>query len=420
MFTRICLFNILLVGFILSGYSSTNLIEVSPDQVGMSSTRLKKIDTEFNGFIEREELSGAVTLVTRRGKIAHYKAYGYRDLESKSPMEEDSLFRMFSMTKPVTCAAALILVEDGKILLSDPVSKYLPEFKDIKVLIEEKDGEVVTVPAESEITVQQLAMHTSGIGYSMPADRSPKLAKKFTDANIFNPANPLKNAIETLASFPLLYQPGTTWHYSASIDVLARLVEKVSGKPYEEFLKDRIFGPLEMDDTGFSVPEDQWDRMASLYTHEDGKITRSMRYEDYYKIGIHHGGGSGLISSTMDYTRFAQMLANGGELEGTRILSPQSVERMSTNLLRNEVNTTSWHNDKAQGFGLGVSVVKDPAYHDTLSSVGTWGWSGYASTYFFIDPEEEIMAIFMANYIPTNTEKWWQRYTNLVYQAIID
>lgn len=406
--------------FIPSGYSSTNLIEVSPDQVGMSSARLKKIDTEFNGFIEREELSGAVTLVTRRGKIAHFKAYGYRDLESKSSMEDDTLFRMFSMTKPVTAVAALILVEDGKILLSDPVSKYLPEFKNIKVLIEEKDGEIITVPSGSEMTIQQLCMHTSGIGYGLLPSRSPTLAKKLEDADIFNPRNPLKNAIETMASFPLLHQPGTTWEYGASLDVLARVVEVVSGKPFEEFLKERLFGPLEMDDTGFSVPEDQWDRMASLYTHEDGNITRSMRFEDYYKIGIHHGGGSGLISTTMDYTRFAQMLANGGELEGTRILSSQSVERMSTNLIHDEVNNTPWHNDKAQGFGLGVSVVKDPAYLDTLSSVGTWGWSGYASTYFFIDPEEEIMAIFMANYIPTNTEKWWQRYTNLVYQAIID
>lgn len=396
--------------------------EVKPEKVGISSDRLEKIDAAIQGFIDNSEISGAVALVSRRGQIAHFKAYGFRDLETKAPMEIDSLFRMFSMTKPVTCAAVLILVEDGKILLSEPVSKYLPEFKDMKVLIEEKDGEIITEPAKSEITIQQLAMHTSGIGYGIPNSISPTLAQKYRDADIFNPRNPLKNAIETLATFPLLHHPGSTWEYGASIDVLARLVEVVTGQPYGTFLEERLFGPLNMVDTRFDVPEAEWDRVARLYTKtgSNESLTRNMDQEDYYKIGIHHGGGSGLISTAMDYARFTQMLANGGELDGVRILSPQSIQVMSTNLIRDEVNNTPWHNDKAQGFGLGVSVVKDPAYLDSLSSIGTWGWSGYASTYFFIDPEKEIMAVFLAQYIPTNTKQWWQRYTNLVYQAVVE
>jgi CubicO group peptidase (beta-lactamase class C family) len=405
-----------------SGLYASSLYKTSPDQVGMSSKRLDKIDKVVEGIIERNELSGAVTLITRRGKLVHFKSYGYRDLETKSPMEKDSLFRLFSMTKPVTCAAVLLLVENGNILLNEPISKYLPEFKDMKVLVEEKDGEIVTEPAKSEITIQQLAMHTSGLGYGIPADISPTLARQYQDADVFNPRNPLKDAIGNIASLPLRHQPGTTWKYGTSIDVLARLVEVVSDQSYGDFLQQRIFKPLGMHDTGFVVPDAGWDRVARLYTRsrDEEPLSRNLDYEDYYKIGIHHGGGSGLISSPMDYARFAQMLANGGELDGVRILSPQSVKRMSTNLIREERNNTPWHNDRAQGFGLGVSVVKDPAYLETLSSIGTWGWSGYASTMFFIDPEEDIMAIFMAQYIPTNTKQWWQRYTNLVYQAIIN
>ncbi|MBI1390887.1 MAG: serine hydrolase [bacterium] len=408
-----------IVLFAAAGFAQS-LKEIKPERAGMSSERLERIDGVMRSFIDNHELSGVITLITRRGKITQFKAYGYRDLETRAPMEKDCLFRMFSMTKPITCTAVLMLVEEGKILLTDPVSKYLPEFKDMKVLIKEKDGEIITEPAQSPITIQELAMHTSGLGYGIPASLSPTLSKKFDEANVFDPRNTIKNAIETIASFPLLHQPGTTWEYGASIDVLARLVEVVSGQPYGGFLKERIFEPLGMTDSGFSAAEKDWDRVARLYSEVDGELKRNMDEEDYYKYGTLHGGGSGLVSGAMDYARFMQMLANGGELDGVRILSPQSVERMSTNLIRDEKNNTPWFNDRAQGFGLGVSVVKDPAYLDSLSSVGTWGWSGYASTYFFIDPEKEVAALFMAQFVPANAHQWWQRYTNLVYQAIVD
>jgi CubicO group peptidase (beta-lactamase class C family) len=382
------------------------------------------MDELIQCWVNEGELSGAVTLIARRGGIAHFKAYGYRELAPQTPMETNSLFRIFSMTKPITCAALLILVEDGKVLLTDPVSKYLPEFENMRVLIGEEDGRIMTEPAASAMTIQQLATHTSGIGYDIPDSISPTLAQQFRDANVFDPNKTLKDSIETLASFPLLHQPGTTWKYSASIDVLARVIESVSGQSFGEFLKERLFVPLKMTDTAHAVPEEDWDRVAGVYTipasSEDSQLQRRMGQEDYYRMGTSEGGGSGLMSSVMDYARFAQMLLNGGELEGVRILSPQSIERMSTNLIRDEKNDTSWFNNRAQGFGLGVSVVKDVATLDSLSSVGTWGWSGYASTYFFIDPEKELVAVFMAQYVPTNSKQWWQKFTNLVYQSMVD
>ena len=200
----------MLLTILIAPTYAASLYETSPDQVGMSSDRLHRIDAAVEDFIERKEISGAVTLITRRGKIVQFKAYGYRDLDAKAPMKKDSLFRMFSMTKPVTCAAVLILVEEGKLLLTEPISKYLPEFKDMKVLIEEKDGNIITEPATSEITVQQLAMHTSGIGYGIPAHISPTLSRQFDTADVFNPRNPLKDAIKTIASLPLRHHPGTT------------------------------------------------------------------------------------------------------------------------------------------------------------------------------------------------------------------
>lgn len=417
-----------LVSFLVLGCFCTAMAEPSPDspyhfsktdpvQVGISAERLEQLNHSVQGFVDRGEIAGAVTLIARRGQIAHCKAYGWRDVETKSPMQTDCIFRMFSMTKPVTCAALMILVEEGKVLLTDPVAKYLPEFAEMKVLIEEIDGEITTVPAERPITLQQLAMHTSGIGYGIPSELSPTLAKQAAEADFFNPNNPLEKAIKSIASFPLLHQPGSTWEYGASIDVLARVIEVVAEQPYGDFLKERLFGPLQMVDTGFMTPEADWDRVASLYTNNGG-LKRNLDYEDYYKIGIHHGGGSGLLSTAMDYARFAQMLAHGGTLDGVRILSPQSVQRMATNLIREEENNTPWFNDKAYGFGLGVRVVKDPAYLDTLASVGTWGWNGFATTEFFIDPEEELVSVFLTQYIPTNAKPWWQIYTNMVYQSI--
>lgn len=398
--------------------------QTKPEKVGISSERLEKLDAIMQGIIDRNEVAGINVLIARHGKIAHFESYGWNNIEDMKPMKEDSLFRIFSMTKPITCAALMMLVEDGKLFLTDPVSKYLPEFSDMKVLIGELDGEVKTEPAKNPITLQNLAMHASGIVYGIPASKSPTLAKQFDKLDVFNAANPLKNAIRSISEFPLVHQPGTTWDYGASIDVLARVVEVVGGKPYEEFLKERLFGPLEMVDTGFSVAPENWDRVATPYSPDgDGlKPTpdENKSLEKYYKIGVLHGGGSGLISSTMDYARFAQMLLNKGELEGERVLGPKAIERMSTNLIRGEVNNTPWHNDKEFGFGLGVSVKKDQAYSATLSSLGSYGWSGYANTVFVVDPAEDMICVFMSQQIPPHPNMCQERFLNAVYQSIIE
>ncbi|MDP8243688.1 MAG: serine hydrolase domain-containing protein [Candidatus Hinthialibacter antarcticus] len=418
------LFSCLAIVFAAVAVNADSFKLTKPEKVGISSERLEKLDAVMQGFVDRGELAGMVSLVARKGKIAHFKAYGFQNIEDKTPMNEDSLFRIYSMTKPITCAALMMLVEDGKLFLTDPVSKYLPEFKDMQVLIGELDGEVKTEPAKSEITLQRLAMHTSGIGYGIPENKSPTLSKKHAEIDMFNPANPIKDAISALAEFPLLHQPGTTWEYGASIDVLARVIEVVAGQPFGEFLQERMFDPLKMEDAGFSTPKEDWGRVATVYTIKEGKIQPApdsgLPLEKYYKIGVQHAGGHGLMTSAMDYARFAQMLLDGGELEGERVLGPKSIERMSTNLIRDEANNTSWHNDQESGFGLGVSVKKDQAYSSTLSSLGTYGWSGYASTLFFVDPEEDLIAVFMSQHVPTNPKQSWQTYTNLVYQAIVE
>ena len=310
-----------------------------PEQVGISSERLERLDSVMQGFIDNGELTGFVTLIARHGHIVQFKAYGYRDLENQAPMEKDALFRLYSMTKPVTCTAMMILVEEGEILLSDPISKYLPQFKNRRVLIEEKGGEIVTVPAESEITIQQLATHTSGLAYEISKDISPTLFKKVRNKDVYNPNHTIEELSEFSASLPLLHQPGTHWQYcDASMDLIARLVEMISGQKYGDFLHERIFKPLKMNDTAYAAPEKDWDRVACLYEVKEGKLVRNLDHEEYYTLNIRQGGGDNLLSSTMDYARFAQMLANGGELEGARILSPQSVKRMSTDLIRNEEN----------------------------------------------------------------------------------
>ncbi|HXL26262.1 MAG TPA: serine hydrolase domain-containing protein [Chthoniobacterales bacterium] len=377
-----------------------------PESVGLSSERLERITTAVQHSIDDKRIAGAVTLVMRHGQVAWFKAQGMADREAAKPMQRDSIFRICSMTKPITSAGLMILYEEGKFLLDDPVSKYLPEFKNPKVLVKPAGGKPYTIPAKHEITVRDLLRHTSGLTYNWNED----LGQMYTDAKVTHGLMPydgtIADNVKNLAALPLLFNPGEKWEYSLGIDVAGRLIEVLSGKPLDEFLRTRIFDPLSMNDTYFYLPDAKVPRIAAAYTYYDSKglnrfpdapiVEGPMIYSADYP---HRGpkklfaGGAGLVSTAMDYARFSQMILNGGKLGNTRILSRKTVELMSHDQL-GKIGP-----DMGFGFGFGISGAKGPL--DELSSVGAIGWGGFFYTTFSIDPKEELIVVFMAQLHPT-------------------
>lgn len=414
-------FIVFLVAGIGIAQTPTPLPQTKPEKAGMSSDRLSYLGALMQDFIDQGKMSGIVVIALRKGEIVHYNSYGWRNIEENKAMQKDDLFRLFSMTKPIICSAALILMEEGEYLLNDPVSMYLPEFKNPKVYVEDKGGEMVLEDAESPIRIRHLFTHTSGFSYGTLLGEDNLYTKRFEDVDLFGSQQTLAEMVSKLADLPLRYQPGTTFNYSFSTDVLARLVEVLSGQSINEFLRERLFVPLEMKDTGYIIPMKKWDRMTTIYTHNpSGTLEVSSLNSDSFKNRRFFPGGHGLVSTAMDYARFSQMLLNKGELYGTRILSPKSVELMTSNFLRNENNATDFFDRQELGFGLGVQIVIDPVVYGKLWSKGTYGWSSYTNSYFFIDPEEELVGIFMNQLTPYNFEDVWDRYTNLLYQAILE
>jgi CubicO group peptidase (beta-lactamase class C family) len=396
-----------------------------PETVGLSSERLERIGTAVQRSIDDKRLAGAVTLVVRHGKVAWFKAQGMLDREAAKPMRNDAMFRVCSMTKPITSLAVMMLYEEGRFLLDDPVSKYLPEFKNPKVLAKTASGEKYSIPASREITIRDLLRHTSGLTYHWNADLGPMYQK----ANIAHGVLPYDGTIEDnvkhLAALPLLFNPGERWEYSMGVDVLGRLVEVVSGKPLDEFFRTRIFEPLGMKDTYFYPPENKLDRLATAYTYYDDKglnrfpdtpITEeNMSYSaDYPYRGPKKlfAGGAGLNSTAMDYARFCQMMLDGGKFGNTKLLSRKSVELMSHDQL-GKIGP-----DQGFGLGFGVNGVKAPL--PELGSPGEYVWGGFFYTAFTIDPKEEMVVIFMAQLHPTGGLTLDRQVKVLAYQAIID
>ncbi len=372
---------IVLLVFTFTTATAKPIPQTQPEKVGMSTDRLVHLDALMQDYIDQGKMSGIVVIALRKGKIVHHNSYGWRNIEEKEEMQKEDLFRIFSMTKPIVSAAALILMEEGKFLLNDPVSDFLPEFKNLKVYVDEKDGEMILENAKSPIRIRHLFTHTSGISYGTLLGGDNLYTKRFREADLFDNDQTLAEMIQKLASLPLAHHPGTTWNYSYSVDVIARLIEVVSGQSVAEFLQERLFDPLEMKDTGYIVPEEKWDRMATVYaTTESGSLKVSpdtaIYEKESYKNRRLQPGGHGLVSTALDYARFSQMLLNKGILDGKRILSPQTVELMTSNFLRDEDNATAFFNRKEFGFGLGVQVVIDPVPYGRLWSKGTYGWSG--------------------------------------------
>ncbi len=396
-----------------------------PEQIGLSSERLARIDQAMEGHVAKGHFSGAIGLIARRGKIGYFKTWGDADKDAGTKMSKGAIFRMYSMTKAVTGVAAMILYEHGHFSLTDPISNYLPEFKNMHVAVDETDPKTgrriaYTVPAE-RIMVRDLFMHTAGLSY--PGPKAPDGEAYFAKTGVSD-ATTLEEMVKRIAKAPLVQQPGTTWQYGYSTDVLARYVEAVSGVPIDEFFRENIFRPLGMGDTGYYVPKDKWDRFTVLYSLDKGKKTvhrsTAAAQDSYKQPTTKFGGGSGLVSATMDYARFCQMLANDGELNGVRILSRKSVELMRADhmpLDMPRVARTLW---PGWGFGLTFAVNRGPGKSGMIGSKGEYRWGGAAGTRFWIDPKEEMVTIFMVQILPYTGLSYGREFKRLVYQAIVD
>jgi len=390
----------------------------------MSSERLDRIRPKMQAYVDAKQLPGFITMVARRGKLVHFEQVGQMDVEAATPMLEDTIFRMYSMTKPITGVAVMILYEEGHFLLTDPVSKYLPEFGEMKVYLG-GPYENPRTERSAEITIKQLLTHTSGLVYGRD---EPGVTEMYELADIFG-SESLQGFVERLAALPLAAQPGTEWRYSVSMDVLGRLVEVISGQPFDRFLAERIFVPLDMIDTGFYVQEDKLARFAAVYRATDeGGMQRidDQSQSSFLNHGVVPYGGHGLVSTARDYMRFALMLLNGGELEGVRILGRKTVDLLMSNHLGPEYGPQPLASANLQssaqgvGFGLSGAVITDPALSSVLGSTGNFFWGGAASTYFWIDPKEQLVGMVLTQLMPSRTYPIRGEMRILTYQAIVD
>jgi CubicO group peptidase (beta-lactamase class C family) len=394
---------------------------VTPEDIGFSSMRLRRIGDTMRRFVDERKIAGAVTLVARQGKVAHFEAAGLMDLEARRPMERDAIFRIASMTKPITVTAALMLFEEGQFLLDDPIADFLPEFGQTKVFVREAPHGVEVADLERPITIRHLLMHTSGLTYDFYPD--DPVSRIYVQEQVFRSDEPLADKVRRVAMLPLVHQPGTAWTYGFSHDVLGRLVEVISGQSFDAFLRQRILDPLEMTDTGFFVPPQELSRLASVYTPDGrGGLRRDENQRDQSKPPAFLSGGGGLVSTAADYARFCQMLLNGGALGKTDLLGRKTVELMTAN---HWTGDTSPFPPAARSvvlggysFGLGVRTLVDVAQSGVPSSVGEYGWAGAFSTYFWIDPREQLLGLLMVQLAPFNFRPAWI-FQVLAYQALV-
>lgn len=392
--------------------------KITSKQVGFSSRRLNRINDFMKSYVDDGKAAGFVTLVARRGKIACFDKYGYQDIQAKIPMEYDTIFRIYSMSKPIASVAFMMLFEKGLVRLEDPVSKYIPEFKDIKILCARGRLE----PIRNEITVHMLMTHTAGLCYA--EWEAPVLAKYYLEPFIWDPDQTLEEFISKITNLPHAYHPGEKWYYSMATDVIGRLIEIIADMPLADYLEEKLFNPLGMPDTAFTVPETKEQRLAALYGPIEDNLLGII---DDSVGGVYdnpklHCAGHGLVSTAEDYFNFSQFVLNKGEYEGVRLLSPRTIEFMTMNHLRPDYLPMAMDKEPlyGMGFGLGFSVVMDPALAMTMSSAGTIGWGGAASTNFWIDPVEEIIGILMVQLLPSGTYPTTNDFRTAVYQALID
>lgn len=418
-------FFVLLCGLLVSHVLlSQQLPTASPGEVGLSAERLQRLSATFDAYAKEGKMAGSVILVMRKGKIAYHEAFGMSDVEAKAPMKKDAIFRIASQTKAVISVGIMMLQEEGKLLITDNVSKYIPEFKKTTVAVAKEGGGYEVVDAKREITIRDLLTHTAGIGYGWgpAADRWEQAG--ITGWYFAHLNEPVAATVARMAALPMDAQPGEKFVYGYNTDILGVVIEKASGLPLDQFVKTRITDPLGMKDTHFYLPENKASRLAAVYAAtDDGKFRRvsdesSMDGQGAYVKGprVSFSGGAGLLSTAEDYGRFLQMLLNGGELNGVRLLSPKTVELMSVSHL----GDIEYGWGKGLGFGLGFYVVEDLGDRGTPGSVGEYGWSGAYGTAFWIDPEEELVVAYFKQLRPTNGLDDQAKLRTLIYQAIVE
>ena len=411
---------------------------VAPAEVGLSAERLERLEEVVQGYVDAKAIGGAVTLIARNGRQAHVETYGMRD--TRTPMTHDTIFRIASMTKPVTSVAVMMLYEEGHFKLNDPVGLYLPELASLDVLTPRRDGAegFETVPAQSPVTIRHLLTHTSGISYRFLGDlgASPAqgmVSELYGEAGIGDGISEhegtIAGLVTALGQLPLMHEPGAAFTYGLSTDVLGRLVEVVSGMSFDEFLRTRLFEPLGMIDTAFYVPDTTAGRLASLYTPSagglaevEGKVEgQHLVYSSTYSTGAHRSnfsGGAGLASTILDYSRFLQMLLNGGELDGVRILSPVTIDLMTTDHI-GPVPNGSVVAPGGGGFGLGFAISGRPGDGGELGSEGSYSWIGIFSTMFWVDPKEDLFGILMTQVFPSGAD-FQEKFRIMTYQSIVE
>ncbi len=397
--------------------SPRDLAIVAPETVGVSSARLERLEAGMRQFVDDRRLAGVHTMMARHGKIVHSSLAGTKDIESGAPLTDDSIYRIYSMSKPITGVALMMLYEEGKWRLNDPVTRYIPEFEGLQVYAGDgPDGEPQLEDANRSMTMRELMTHSSGLAYGLGAGNA--VDRMYRESRVLDSSKTLQSMIETLATLPLLYQPGERWFYSIAVDVQGYLVEKLSGQPFDQFLQERMFGPLGMVDTAFYVPAEKLDRLALIHSQDaEGAIAPPRRGGDVTIPPAGPSGGGGLFSTTMDYMRFSQMVLNGGELDGVRLLSPRSVAMMRTNHLQEQALSTM---GPGSGFGLDFGVVMDPAAAGEPYSPGVFSWGGAAGTWFWIDPVEDFVFVGMIQHQGRAVGNVQGISRNLAYQAILE
>ncbi len=380
-------------------------VKVTPEEVGFDSARLKLFDDYMANAVSTGRVAGMTTFLARHGKVVSFKTYGMTNLEAGTPVKEDTIFRIYSMTKPITGVAMMILFEQGKWRLDDPVTRYIPEFKNLRVVkTVNKDGTMELENMTRPPTMREIMSHTAGFGYGLAEDHP--VDKMFREKGVLS-ATSLKQMIDRTAEIPLMFQPGTEWSYSSSVDIQGYVVEKLTGQKFSDFLEANIFKPLKMNDTAFYTGPEKANRLSAVYVFDraqnkivEAKELFGVAMPDYTKPPAMESGGGGLVSTTMDYARFSQMVLNGGELDGVRILSPASVELMGTNVIPKSVlvsnnGTSVARFNEAVGFGLDFQVVNDARAAGTLQGDGTISWGGAAGTWFWVDPTNDVIAVGM-------------------------